>query len=161
MKTKVLFPGTFDPVTYGHLDLIHRASKLFDEIIIAVAADTYGKTATLDLTLRQTLVQKALADYPKVRVISFHGLSAQCAIDHGAQAIIRGLRAPSDFEFEQRLGAMNRQLAPNVETVFLATAPKYLHISATLVRQIAQLQGDVSSLVPEPVAQALQKFYTK
>lgn len=155
MTNIALFPGAFDPVTYGHLDLIERASKLYSEVIVAVAADTYGKTTMLDLATRKALLVEATKQFPTIRVIDFQGLTVDCATKHHANVIIRGLRSPADFEYEHRMAAVNHTLAPKIETVFLATSPQYAAISATLVRQIASLKGDITPFVPPHVAAAL------
>ena len=120
-----------------------------------------GKTPVLDLTQRRALIQTVVKKYENVSVVAFHGLTITCAIEQGAQALLRGLRSSDDLAFEQQMAALNRHLAPAIDTIFLSTSPEYLHISASLVRQIAELKGDISTLVPEPVVTVLQQHYLK
>jgi pantetheine-phosphate adenylyltransferase len=161
MSQTVLFPGTFDPITHGHINLIERISHIFDHVIVAIAGDaSVGKTPLFDLSERQALAKIVLEKYKNVEVIAFHGLTINCALTHGARAIVRGVRSSSDLAYEQELAAMNYHLEPSVETVFLTPTAKYFHISASLVRQIAQLQGNISQLVPEHVAKALQRKFS-
>ena len=145
MKIAV-YPGTFDPITNGHTDLVSRATRLFDEVIVAVAKDT-GKTPVCGLDERVKLARVALADIPSVSVVPFEGLLVNFCRSHNARIVLRGLRAVSDFEFEFQLASMNRRLAPDIETVFLTPAEQYAFISSTLVREIARLGGDVSDFV--------------
>jgi pantetheine-phosphate adenylyltransferase len=159
MSHTILFPGTFDPITNGHLDLIERASHLFTHVIIGVAEDTFAKNPVFKLKERLAFVQAATKKYKNVKAISFDGLTVACAKEHGAKALLRGLRSGNDLPLELQMAAMNRHLAPEIDTIFLAPTPEYSHISASLVRQIAQLHGDVSELVPKEVALALRKHY--
>ena len=145
MKTAV-YPGTFDPITNGHTDLVARATRLFDRIIVAVAKDT-GKKPVCALEERVSLARVALADVPGIEVVPFEGLLVNFCRAHDAGIVIRGLRAVSDFEFEFQLASMNRRLAPDIETIFLTPAEQYAFISSTLVREIARLGGDVSEFV--------------
>jgi pantetheine-phosphate adenylyltransferase len=161
MKHTVLFPGTFDPITNGHLHLIERASLLFSRIVIAVAADTQGKTTCFSLDERKALVGNATAEFSNVHVITYHGLTVHCAEEHHAHAILRGVRSGSDFDYEHSMALMNLQLAPEIETLFLTPSQQFIHISASLVRQVAQLQGDVSRFVPANVEQALVARFGK
>jgi len=149
-----IYPGTFDPITNGHIDLVHRASKLFEHVIVAVAINP-TKTPAFNLAERVVLAKKTLADLPNVEVCGFEGLLVDIAREKQAQVIIRGLRAVSDFEHEFQLAGMNRHMEPNVETMFLTPAEQFSYISSSLVREVAALGGDVSAFVAPCVAQAL------
>jgi len=141
-----IYPGTFDPITRGHSDLVERASRLFDRVVVAVAANP-GKKSMFTLDERQALARIALADIDNVEVCAFDGLLVEFAREKQAQVILRGLRAVSDFDYEFQLAGMNRKLAPDVETLFLTPAEQYSNISSSLVREIAALGGDVSPFV--------------
>ena len=154
MKKRALYPGTFDPITHGHSDLIRRASQLFDEVIVAVA-DSQAKKPWLELSLRLELAQEVLKEFANVRVQAFSHLLVDFAREQEVDVIVRGLRAVTDFEYEYQLVGMNRRLDPNLETVFLPTAEQYSYISASLVREIASLGGDVTSFVDQEVAKRL------
>lgn len=154
----VLYPGTFDPITNGHHDLIRRAAELFDRVVVAVAADT-GKEPAFNLEERVELVRTVIADVPHVEVTSFSGLTVEFARAQNIGAILRGLRAVSDFEFEFQMAAMNRHLGPEVETVFLTPGERFTFISSSLVRQVASLGGDVTDLVHPHVQAALQQRF--
>jgi pantetheine-phosphate adenylyltransferase len=154
MKTAV-YPGTFDPITNGHSDLIARAAKLFDRVIVAVAKDT-GKAPVCGLEERVELAQAALQEVSAVEIMPFEGLLVDFCRRHEADVVIRGLRAVSDFEHEFQLASMNRRLAPEIETIFLTPAEQYAFISSTLVREIARLGGDVSEFVHSEVQRMLQ-----
>ena len=151
---KAIYPGTFDPITNGHVDLVSRASSLFDKIIVGVA-ESPGKSPALPLTDRCDLARLALAGLPNVEVRGFHSLLADFVHEVGAGVLLRGLRAVSDFEYEFQLASMNRHLIPDVETLFLTPAEQHSFISSTLVREVARLGGDVSGFVPPAVAAAL------
>ncbi|CAA9891945.1 phosphopantetheine adenylyltransferase [Candidatus Methylobacter favarea] len=154
MQITAIYPGTFDPITNGHLDLIARASRLYHKIIVAVAVNR-GKTPLFSLEERLALAEAVTSEYPNVQVLGFNALLADFATEHGAQVILRGLRAVSDFEYEFQLAGMNRHLAPHVETMFLTPAERYAFISSSMIREIAQLNGDVSCFVPDIVHQSL------
>ncbi|HEX6928128.1 MAG TPA: pantetheine-phosphate adenylyltransferase [Gammaproteobacteria bacterium] len=156
----ILYPGTFDPITNGHHDLIRRAARMFDRLVVAVAADT-GKQSAFTLEQRVALVKKVVSDVPNVEVTGFSGLTVEFAQSRGISAILRGLRAVSDFEFEFQMAAMNRHLGPEVETLFLTPAEHFTFISSSLVRQVASLGADVSELVHPDVAAALQERYQR
>lgn len=146
MEHKAIYPGTFDPITSGHEDIVRRASHLFSEVIVAVA-DSAGKKPLFSLEERVDLAATALADCRNVRVVGFSGLLMQFVRGQGAKVVLRGLRAVSDFEYEFQLAGMNRKLFPEVETLFLTPAEQYMFISASLVREVALLGGDVSMFV--------------
>ncbi|WP_119718683.1 pantetheine-phosphate adenylyltransferase [Cognatilysobacter tabacisoli] len=150
-----VYPGTFDPITNGHIDLVDRAAPLFERLIIGVA-ESPGKGPALPLDLRVRLARDAVAHHANVEVRGFSGLLAHFASEVGAGVLLRGLRAVSDFEYEFQLASMNRHLIPDVETLFLTPAEQYGFISSSLVREIARLGGDVSGFVPPAVASALQ-----
>jgi pantetheine-phosphate adenylyltransferase len=143
---RAVYPGTFDPITRGHEDLVRRASNLFDEVIVAVA-DSRGKQPFFDVDERVAMAKEALAAYRNVRVAGFSGLLMEFLRKHDAKIILRGLRAVSDFEYEFQMAGMNRKLYPDVETLFLTPAEQYMFISATMVREIVSLGGDVSPFV--------------
>ncbi len=153
--TKVIYPGTFDPLTLGHEDLVRRASRLFDEVIVAVA-DSQGKRPCFTPDERVDIAREVLKPYGNVSVMRFSGLLIDFARSQGANVIMRGLRAVSDFEYEFQLAGMNRNLHPEIETLFLTPAERYLFISATLVREIALLGGDVSKFVHPSVVDRLK-----
>ena len=150
----VVYPGTFDPVTNGHTDLIQRASRLFDRVVVAVARDT-GKAPVFSTEERVAMVRSALNGQPNVEVVSFDGLLVSFARELGVGVIMRGLRAVSDFEYEFQLAGMNRRLAPEVETVFMTPSEQEMFISASLVKEIALLGGQVSEFVDARVAAAM------
>jgi len=152
----VVYPGTFDPITNGHTDLVERAARMFDHIILAVASNP-KKKPMLDLESRVDLAKTVLGHLANVEVVGFDNLLADFVREKNANVILRGLRAVSDFEYEFQLANMNRVLAPNVESMFLTPAEKYSYISSTLVREIASLGGDVSNFVHPEVAIALKK----
>lgn len=153
--TTAIYPGTFDPITLGHIDLIERAEKLFDHVIVAIAVNP-GKKPLFSLDERVALARDALAGFDGVRVIGFDGLLVNVAMEQGASVIIRGLRAVSDFEYEIQLAAMNRRMQSQVETLFLTPAENLSFVSSSLVREIAMLGGDISEFVPPNVMSALR-----
>ncbi|MCE3001801.1 MAG: pantetheine-phosphate adenylyltransferase [Xanthomonadaceae bacterium] len=153
-----VYPGTFDPITNGHADLVTRAAPLFDRIVVGIA-ESPGKGPSLPLDLRIGLAQEALAGVPNVEVRGFDSLLATFVRQIGAGVILRGLRAVSDFEYEFQLASMNRHLIPEVETLFLTPAEQYSFISSSLVREIARLGGDVSGFVHPSVQQALRRRF--
>ncbi|MDR2872186.1 MAG: pantetheine-phosphate adenylyltransferase [Xanthomonadaceae bacterium] len=150
-----VYPGTFDPITNGHIDLVARAAALFEKVVIGVA-ESSAKRPLLPLAQRVELVQDALARHDNVEVLGFETLLAYFVRSVGGTILLRGLRAVSDFEYEFQMAGMNRHLIPEVETLFLTPGEKHSFISSTLVREIARLGGDVSSFVPSAVAAALQ-----
>lgn len=158
MNVAALYPGTFDPITNGHVDLAQRAARIFDRVIVAVAANK-GKAPLFDLEERVALAEEALKELRNVEVLSFETLTVDCARATGAGVLLRGLRAVSDFEFEFQLAGMNRHLGPELETMFLTPSEKYAFLSSSVVREIAKLGGDVSSFVPEPVKNALVRKF--
>ncbi|MDE1941637.1 MAG: pantetheine-phosphate adenylyltransferase [Betaproteobacteria bacterium] len=146
MKTKAVYAGTFDPMTLGHEDLVRRASRLFDSVVVAVA-DSRNKRPLFPLADRVEMAQEALQHCKNVQVTGFSGLLADFLRETGANIILRGLRAVSDFDFEFQMAGMNRKLHPEVETLFLTPSDQYMFISSTIVREIALLGGDVSQFV--------------
>ena len=157
MTRLALYPGTFDPITNGHSDLACRAAKLFDEVVVAVADDS-SKSPLFSLNERVELVKQVM-NKSNIRVIGFSGLLIDCLEEIGTNTVIRGLRAVSDFEYEVQLAAMNRRLKANIETVFLTPAENYTFLSATMVKEVARLGGDISSFVHPTVAKVLQERY--
>ena len=155
-----IYPGTFDPFTNGHLDVLLRAAKLFDRVTVAVALSS-TKTPLFTAEQRVALIRATLGKMPNVNVVSFDGLLVEFAAKQKASAIIRGLRALSDFEFEFNMALMNRHLEPAVETIFVMPNESYSYTSSTLVKQIARLGGDVTKFVPAPVAEALHEVFSK
>ena len=151
---RAVYPGTFDPITNGHEDLIQRASRLFDEVLVAVA-QSQAKRPFFSLDERIDIAREVLAPYKNVKVLGFSGLLSDLVKEKNAGVIVRGLRAVSDFEYEFQLAGMNRRLAPGVETLFLTPSDKYLFLSATIVREIAVLGGDVSAFVHPLTAQKM------
>lgn len=156
MANKAIYPGTFDPVTNGHIDLIERASRIFDQLVIAVS-DNITKQTLFSLNQRLELVSIAASRYNNVSVISFEGLLVDCARKQNATVIIRGLRAVSDFEYEFQMAGMNQQLSPQLDTLFLAASTQYTFISSSVIREIARLGGPVSDFVPDYVERELLK----
>ena len=151
-----LFPGTFDPIHYGHMDIAERASRLFDEVVMAVY-DKPLKSLMFSPDERMELVRDAFKDNPKIKVTGYSGLTVDFARQIGAKVIVRGLRVFSDFEFEFRMGLAYQRLSPDIETVAFITAEQHTFLSSSTVREIASLHGDVSSMVPPFVEKALQR----
>ncbi|MDR9435497.1 MAG: pantetheine-phosphate adenylyltransferase [Thiohalophilus sp.] len=152
-----IYPGTFDPITNGHSDLVQRAGRLFDKVVVAIAAGGTGKQPVFSLDERISLAQEVLQDFDNVSVCGFDILLVDFMRQQEATVIIRGLRAVSDFEYEFQLASMNRHLAENIETVFMTPAEEYSYISSSLVREVARLGGDVSPFVHEKVVAALNR----
>lgn len=157
MSRVAIYPGSFDPITHGHLDLIHRTTQLFDRVIVSVATNT-RKATWLDVDQRISLVKEALAGYPTVQVLPCPGVIVEFAKQHQVTAIVRGLRTAADYENEFQLAGMNRQMAPEIASIFLPASNEYVFISATLVREIALLGGDISSFVPVSVLRQLREW---
>jgi pantetheine-phosphate adenylyltransferase len=160
MQITAIYPGTFDPITNGHVDLVVRAARIFDRIILAVA-ENKAKTPLFDLQERLALANDAVAEIPTVDVISFDNLLVDTARKFGATVILRGLRAVSDFEFEFQLAGMNRYLCKELETMFLTPSEKYAFTSSSSIREIAKLGGDVSAFVSDRVLLALRDKYSQ
>jgi pantetheine-phosphate adenylyltransferase len=157
--TKAIYPGTFDPITLGHLNILEKACTLFDEVILAVAEQT-GKDTGFNLEERFVLCQEATAHMPQVTVTKFQGLIVDYARSQGSHIMIRGMRAVSDFEYELALALTNKKLNPEVETVFLVPSLRYMYISSSLIRQLASLGAALEDFVPYCVAKAMQEKYS-
>ena len=155
---KIIYPGTFDPVTYGHIDLIKRARELFDAVVVTVAVNP-GKAPLFTTAERVNMLKESLRDLENVSVDSFDGLVVDHAKIVGAMGILRGLRAVSDFEFEFQMALMNRKLANNIATVFLMPHEKFTYLNSTIIRNLAILKSDVSDFVPPIVQKALKKKF--
>jgi len=154
----VVYPGTFDPVTNGHIDLIERAAKLFEKIVVAVATSE-KKAPLFDVEKRVALARECLGHVPAAEVVPFHGLLIDFVASQGSHCVLRGLRAVADFEYEFQLANMNRAMQPEFESVFLTPSAELSYISSSLVREIAGLGGDVSGFVPPPVVAALSERF--
>ena len=154
-----IYPGTFDPITNGHLDIIQRAVNLFEKVIISVAQNSEKGKTLFSKEERLSLILQSVSDMPSIQVDSFKGLMVDHANKHSAHAVIRGLRALSDFEFEFKMALMNRSLNEKVSTVFLMPHAKYTHVSSSMVREVASLGGKVSQYVPSQVDKALKEKY--
>lgn len=154
MPVSAMYPGTFDPITLGHEDLVRRATRLFDRVVVAIAANP-GKEPMFSLDERVALARSVLEEFDTVEVTGYEGLTVEFAHEHDLQVIIRGLRAISDFEYEFQLANMNRHLNDDVETAFLTPTETYTYISSSLVREIASLGGDISEFVSPTVKRAL------
>ena len=155
-KRIAVYPGTFDPITLGHEDLVRRAAHLFDEVIVAVAGST-SKATLFTLEERVQLAQQVFGSYDNVKVVGFGGLLMQFVQEQQAQIVIRGLRAASDFEYEFQLAGMNRKLYPKLETMFLTPSDEYMFVSSSLVREVAKLGGEVDQFVSKPVEIAIHQ----
>lgn len=157
---KVVYPGTFDPITNGHIDLVERACRLFDRVVVAVAASN-RKNPLFTLEKRVALARETLAHLPNVEVCGFDILLVELVRKHNAQAVLRGLRAVSDFEYEFQLANMNRALAPDMESLFLTPAEHLSYISSSIVKEIAVLGGDIGKFVAKPVEAALKEKFVR
>ena len=153
---KAIYPGSFDPVTYGHVDIIRRASTLVDELVIGVLKNN-AKKGLFSVEERIEFLKRVTADIPNVRIISFDGLLVDCAVEYGTRTIIRGLRAVTDFEYELQLAQTNKRLRPDIDTVFLTTNVEYAYLSSSVVREIAGFGGDISHFVPECIIEDVYK----
>ena len=160
MGSRAMYPGTFDPFTNGHNDLVRRASRIFDRVVVAIAANP-GKAPLFPLEKRIELARTIVSDVPNVEVIGYTGLTVEFARQNGLNVMMRGLRAVSDFEFEFQLATMSRHLSTDVETVFLTPTEQFNFISSTLIREIASLGGDVKEFVHPAVAEALRARFAK
>lgn len=150
MEKTVICPGSFDPVTYGHIDIITRASKLFDKVIVGVFINV-DKNPAFSIEERIGFLKKTVGHLSNVEVVGFDGLLVDCAQMHGASAVVRGLRAVSDFEYEFQMALTNRKLSPELDTVFLASDAQYTYLSSSIVKNVASLGGDISNFVPESI----------
>ncbi len=159
MGSRAMYPGTFDPLTSGHEDLVRRACQIFDRVVLAIAANP-GKTPLFSLDERIGLARKVLGDLPNLEIMGYTGLTVAFAEEHGLNVILRGLRAVSDFEFEFQLATMNRHLSETVETLFLTPTEQFNFVSSTLIREIASLGGEIEEFVHPAVAEALRKRYS-
>ena len=154
MKIAV-YPGSFDPATYGHLDVIRRAAVSFDKVIVGVSANSSESSLLFSVEERVNILEKATKDIPNVEVKAFEGLSVNFARENKAQVIIRGLRAVTDFEYELQMAQTNRVLAPDVDTVFLTTSLEYAYLSSTIMKEVANFDGDLSKFAPKEITDAV------
>ena len=155
---KILYPGTFDPLTNGHLDLIQRAEKLFGNVVVAVLENT-SKNPTFDLNRRIIQINKAISHLSNIKVISYDGLTVDCAKDVNANLILRGLRAMSDFEYELQIAHTNKSLNSKIETIFLSTNTNFSFLSSSLVKEVAKFGGEINHMVPEAVERDLKDYF--
>lgn len=156
-----VYPASLDPIHYGHIDVAIRASKFFDEVIVAIYSTPKNKNVLFTVDERVALAEDVFADYPNIKVAQYSVLTVNYAQSVGAIALVRGLRVFGDFEFEFRMGMANKKLAPDLETIAILSDEKYIHISSSTVREIAGLGGDVSSMVPPSIARALEKKFNQ
>ena len=157
---KAIYPGSFDPVTLGHLDVIRRASQLFDHLVIAVLHNS-AKTPLFSVEERVKMLEEATKDIPNVEVKAFGGLTVEFARECGANALVRGLRAITDFEYELQMAQTNRVLAPDVDTVFLTTSLEYAYLSSTIMKEVANFGGDLSKFAPSEITEAVEEKLKK
>ena len=157
---KILYPGTFDPLTNGHLDLIQRAEKLFGNVVVAVLENT-SKKPTFDLSSRIIQINNAISHLPNIKVISYDGLTVDCANDVNANLILRGLRAMSDFEYELQIAHTNKSLNSKIETIFLSTNTNFSFLSSSLVKEVAKFGGKINHMVPDSVERDLKNYFKK
>jgi len=157
-KITAIYPGSFDPLTNGHLDLIERGSKIFDELVVAILRNP-DKNPLFSVAVRRYMLEELTTKFKNVRIDTFDGLTVDYAIKVGATAILRGIRAISDYEYELQMALMNRKLHPELETVFMMPAEKYSYLSSRLVREVARLGGNIQGLVPEMVEQRLKEKF--
>ena len=157
---KAIYPGSFDPVTYGHIDIIERASEIFDELIVAVL-NNKAKTPLFSMSERVRMIQDLTKDLGNVEVKSFGGLTVNFARDNGATVIVRGLRAVTDFEYELQLAQTNKVIAPDIDTIFLTTNLKFSYLSSSTVKEIASFGGDIHEFVPAEVEVLMKEKYKK
>ncbi|MDA0893722.1 MAG: pantetheine-phosphate adenylyltransferase [Proteobacteria bacterium] len=158
--TIAIYPGTFDPITNGHVHVVERAARIFDRVIVGVAGSTH-KTPVFDLDTRVQLAEQSLEHLDNVEIRGFHTLLANFAQAVGARVLLRGLRAVADYEYELQLANLNKQLAPELESLFLTPVEHYSFISSTLVKEVARLDGQVEAFVPQPVAAALKAHFDR
>ena len=159
-KSVAIYPGSFDPITLGHLDIIRRASAMFDKVIVVVMTNM-SKSCSFNPEERCQMINKSLAGLENVTVDSYDGLLAEYAKMHSAKVIIKGLRAMSDFEYEFQMALTNKKLNPDVETLFLTTSPQYMYLSSSMVKQIAQLRGDITDFVPAAIHSDIMNRLTR
>ena len=152
-----IYPGSFDPITNGHLDIINRSSKLFDELIVAVSSDN-SKQTLFSTNQRKSMIERSVSNIKNIKIKSFEGLLVDFACRKNIKTVVRGLRALSDFEYEFRMAIMNRNLNEDIETIFLMTHEKYAHISSSLIKEIYFLGGSIDNFVPNPVLEGLKKI---
>ena len=157
---KILYPGTFDPLTNGHLDLIQRAEKIFGNVVVAVLENT-NKKPTFDLSRRIIQINKSISHLPNIDVISYDGLTVDCAKDVDANLILRGLRAMSDFEYELQIAHTNKSLNSKIETIFLSTNTNFSFLSSSLVKEVAKFGGEINHMVPVAVELDLKEYFLK
>ena len=158
MENKAIYPGTFDPITYGHIDIIKRASSLFDDLVVAVAENS-DKSPLFSLDDRTKLVETAVDGIKNVSVSCFNKVLVDYAAEMGVRVIIRGLRAVSDFEYEFQMALMNKELHPEIETIFIMSDPSFSFVSSKMIKQIAQLKGDLSKFVPDYVVEKIKSRF--
>lgn len=156
--TAALYPGKFDPFHNGHLDVVHRAAALFDRLVVAVYAAP-GANVLFDAPVRADLVRRSVADLPQVEVVTYTGLTVDCARECSARVIVRGLRNIADYEYECQVGMANRRMAPDTELCLLITRAEYMFLSATILKEVASLQGEIGNWAPAASVQALQAVY--
>ncbi|MDZ4186270.1 MAG: pantetheine-phosphate adenylyltransferase [Desulfuromonadales bacterium] len=155
-----VYPGSFDPITYGHLDIIDRGLEVFDELIVAIARNS-GKQALFSIEERIAMIQRVVGDNPRVRVGNFDGLLVDYVVENNARVILRGLRAVSDFEYEFQIAQMNHTVKKEVETLFMMTSVPYGYLSSSIVKEVASLHGPIETFVPAPVREALEAKFAK
>jgi pantetheine-phosphate adenylyltransferase len=157
---KALIPGSFDPVTFGHLDVVERTARLFDSVLVAAVGNPGKARALFSLEQRQEMLAEVTAHLPNVEIGAFEGLLVDFALAHGVDAIVKGLRAVTDFDSELQMAQMNERMS-GIATLFFPTAPEHSFLSSSLVREVARFGGDVSSMVPAPIAQRLKERFTR